>query len=128
VVGEVRDYLRSRMEAARRAGVADECVALDPGLGFGKTVEQNLALIRGTASLIDLGQPIVSGVSRKSFCARAAGMQGETLPADRLAGSLGLSVAHAAAGAAILRVHDVLAHVSAVRAFMVTQPVAHRLA
>jgi dihydropteroate synthase len=122
VVAEVRSHLGARMDAAMAAGVSRESIALDPGLGFGKTVEQNLALVRGTPALLALGRPIVSGVSRKSFSARAAGIQGESRPTDRLAGTLGLSVAHAAAGAAVLRVHDVLAHVSAVRSLIQCGP------
>lgn len=106
VVERVRAYLAARLEACGRAGIPVERTLLDPGLGFGKTVEQNLALIRGTGRLLDLGRPVLSGLSRKSFVARAAGMGPDTSPRDRIAGTLGLTMAHIGAGARLCRVHD----------------------
>lgn len=117
VVQDVKTFLRERLAAAVAAGVPPERIALDPGLGFGKSVEHNLALIRGTPRLLELGRPILSGLSRKSFVARAAGMPGDSSPADRLAGTIGLTIAHAAAGASILRVHDVEPAARAIAAF-----------
>lgn len=109
VVAEVREFLRERMEAAVSAGVGRESIVLDPGLGFGKTVEQNLELIRRTGELLPLGRPILSGLSRKSFTARSAGVRGEP-PSERLGATLGLSRAHRDAGASLFRVHDVAEH------------------
>jgi dihydropteroate synthase len=106
VVATVRDFLVARAALAESRGVARTSIILDPGLGFGKTVEQNLELIRRTGELAALGYPILSGISRKSFAGRAAGMESST-PAERLAPSLALTVAHYAAGASVFRVHDV---------------------
>lgn len=107
VVTNVRTYLAARLEACTHAGIPLERTILDPGLGFGKAVEQNLSLIRGTPRLLELGRPVLSGLSRKSFVARAAGMGPDTHPADRLAGTLGLTMAHIATGARLCRVHDI---------------------
>ena len=110
VVGAVREFLLTRAAAAVNAGVSAACIAVDPGLGFGKTVEQNLELIRGTPRLAELGFPVLSALSRKSFAARAAGLGPETPAKARVEASLGLSVAHLYAGARLFRVHDVRAH------------------
>lgn len=115
VVAEVGAFLRQRAEAALAAGIGREQVVLDPGLGFGKTVEQNLALIRGTAKLAELGFPVLSGVSRKSFTGRVS-LERDSEPGERLEGTLALSVLHAWFGASIFRVHDVAEHVAALRA------------
>ncbi len=109
VVAEVARFLAQRLRAALDAGIAPECVALDPGLGFGKSVAQNLELIRGTGPLAALGRPIVSGLSRKSFVGRVS-LGRDSEPGERLAGTLALSVLHVRAGASILRVHDVGPH------------------
>jgi dihydropteroate synthase len=106
VVGVVRAFLAERAAAAERAGVVREAIVLDPGLGFGKTVEQNLELVRRTAEIASLGYPVLSGASRKSFVGRAMGLT-DSAPAERLAGSIAISVAHWSAGARIFRVHDV---------------------
>jgi len=90
-------------------GVEPGCIVLDPGLGFGKDVGQNLELIRGTDQLVGLGHLVLSGLSRKSFVGRASlGRASE--PGDRLAGTLALSVLHLGFGARLFRVHDVGAH------------------
>jgi dihydropteroate synthase len=117
VVECVRRFLAERSAAAMEAGVAREAIVVDPGLGFGKSVAQNLELIARTAELATLRFPVMSGVSRKSFAASAAGMTRESPPRERVHATLGLSLAHRAAGAAIFRVHDVEAHVRALRAF-----------
>ncbi|HMN41644.1 MAG TPA: dihydropteroate synthase [Phycisphaerales bacterium] len=110
VVACVREFLTQRIAAALAAGVRRESLVLDPGLGFGKSVEQNLELIARTSELAALGLPILSGLSRKSFTAVAAGLPRETPPRDRLAPTLALSLAHLHAGASLFRVHDVAEH------------------
>jgi dihydropteroate synthase len=109
VVGAVRGALAERMEAAMGAGVARAKIVLDPGLGFGKSVGDNLALIRGTGALLELGRPIYSGISRKSFAGRV-GLGRDSEPAERDAASVGLAAVHLMMGARIFRVHDVGAH------------------
>ncbi|OGR80739.1 MAG: dihydropteroate synthase [Elusimicrobia bacterium GWC2_64_44] len=101
VVGEVKDFLAGRADALRAAGVSD--IILDPGIGFGKTLEHNLALIARLGELRALGFPVLLGVSRKKFIGTLAG--GE--PPERLSGTIAACVAGAAAGADIIRVHDV---------------------
>jgi dihydropteroate synthase len=112
VVAAVREFLAGRAREAERAGVSRHSIVIDPGLGFGKTVEQNLELIRRSAELASLGYPLLSAASRKSFVGRAMGLA-ESSPADRLPGSIAVSIAHALAGVNLFRVHDVAAHVQA---------------
>lgn len=114
VVATVRDHLRACMARAVAEGVAPEAIILDPGLGFGKTVEQNLDLVRGTPRLLELGRPVMSALSRKSFVGRV-GLERDSTPEERLAGTLAMSVAHWRRGARIFRVHDVAAHREALR-------------
>lgn len=116
VVASVRSFLADRAADATRAGVPREGIVLDPGLGFGKSVEQNLELVRRTAELAALGFPILSAASRKSFVGRAGTPGRETGPRERLPATLGVSIAHLAAGARLFRVHDVRAHAEALRA------------
>ncbi len=111
VVEEVFDFLRKSMAQAVAAGVAAEKIALDPGIGFGKTLDHNLVLLRRLRRLHDLGRPVLAGLSRKSFIGAILG--GE--PEDRLSGSLGGAVAAAVSGVHILRVHDVEASLEALR-------------
>ncbi len=109
VLAEVREFLRGRIAAALAAGVESAGLWIDPGIGFGKTLEHNLALLAGTRELAALGQPLLVGVSRKSFVAaleQREGLAGSD-PAERLGGTLAASLFAARAGAAILRVHDV---------------------
>lgn len=101
VAGEVKEFLAGRAAALAGAGVKD--IILDPGIGFGKTLEHNLALIARLGELRALGYPVLLGVSRKKFIGLLAG--GE--PAERLSGTIAACVAGAAAGADIVRVHDV---------------------
>jgi dihydropteroate synthase len=115
VVAEVGAFLRERADAAISAGVARSGIVIDPGLGFGKTVEQNLELIRGTARLAALGFPVLSGLSRKSFTGRVS-LGRDSHPGERLPGTIALSVLHYRAGARIFRVHDVPDHVAALHA------------
>ncbi len=116
VVAVVRQFLADRAAAALAAGIAPEGIVLDPGLGFGKTVDQNLELIARTGELAALGYPILSGASRKSFVGRVSGLGAESSPLQRVHGSVALSVVHWSRGASIFRVHDVPAHAQALRA------------
>jgi dihydropteroate synthase len=108
VVGEVRRELVAALDRALAAGIAAEQVVLDPGIGFGKTWEQNLALIARLDELQPLGRPLLLGASRKSFLARAARRgQPDPAPAARLGGSLATLAWAVRKGAAVVRVHDV---------------------
>jgi dihydropteroate synthase len=110
VVAEVREYLVARAEEARAAGV-DE-VWIDPGFGFGKTVEHNLALLHRLGELAATGFPVVAGTSRKGFL---GALTGGAPVDDRLEASLATAVVAAANGASMVRVHDVAHHVRAMR-------------
>ena len=112
VVAEVAAFLADRLAAARAAGIAAECVALDPGIGFGKKVEHSVRLLAGTAALASLGRPLLVGASRKSFLGT---LTGESDPARRHEASLAAAAIAAFEGARILRVHDVAATVPVVR-------------
>ena len=103
VVAEVRDHLEERLRAAEDAGVPRGRVLLDPGIGFGKTLEHNLALLAGVPRLAALGAPVLVGASRKGMI---GALTGREVP-ERMAGSLGAGLAAVARGAAVLRVHDV---------------------
>ena len=103
VVDEVKAFLAERVEAALAAGIAEERIWLDPGIGFGKTAEHNLELLRRLAELRELGRPLVVGTSRKSFIGRLDGSDAS----ERLGGTIASSVLAAAEGAEVLRVHDV---------------------
>ena len=103
---EVYDHLQERIEAAEAAGIPRARIAADPGLGFGKTLAHNLALISHTSLFHGLGVPLVIGASRKRFI---KGIAGGELPASREPGSQAAAIAAAAQGAQIFRVHDVAA-------------------
>jgi dihydropteroate synthase len=103
VVDDVKAFLAERLEAAVGAGVAEERVWLDPGIGFGKTLDHNLELLRRLGELRELGRPLVVGTSRKSFIGKIDGSEA----GDRLGGSIASAVLAMAAGADVLRVHDV---------------------
>ena len=109
LLGEVRDELAAAVRRAVGCGVAEEQLVLDPGIGFGKTWEQNLALIGRLDELQTLGRPLLLGASRKSFIARAAARPDlpEATPERRLGGSLAAVAWAVSRGAAIVRVHDV---------------------
>ena len=104
VVGEVLAYLEARLTACDQAGIPRTRLAVDPGIGFGKTADHNFALLRGLPRLAELGCPVVLGVSRKSFLGARSGRQ----PNDRLAAGLGAQAYAVLNGAHILRVHDVI--------------------
>ena len=105
VLAEVRDFLARRLTAAVEAGVSEERVWLDPGIGFGKTVAHNLELIDRLGELRELGRPVVLGASRKTFLGKLTGREVD----DRLPASLAVAVLGVARGAHVLRVHDVAA-------------------
>lgn len=109
VVAEVTAFLRARADAALAAGVPRACVLVDPGLGFGKSVAQNLELIAATPRLLEPGFPVMSALSRKSFVGRVA-LGRDSDPSERLEGTLALSTLHLAAGARVFRVHDTAPH------------------
>ncbi|MEO9176781.1 MAG: dihydropteroate synthase [Gaiellales bacterium] len=110
VVDDVASFLERRLEEAIDAGVREERICLDPGIGFGKTVEHNLQLLRGLPRLARIGRPLLVGVSRKAFLMRLT----HPGPArDRLAASLAATVEAYRAGATLLRVHDVAETVDA---------------
>ena len=111
LLGELKNFLTERIAAARAGGVALERIAVDPGIGFGKSVEGNLEIIRHLGEFAELGCPILVGASRKSFIWKHMGLKAE----EGLEGSLAVAVLSVAKGANILRVHDVAATVRAVR-------------
>ncbi len=111
VVEEVYAYLAEALGRAERAGLDRERVAVDPGIGFGKTAEHNLQLLRSLARFRELGSPVLVGASRKSFIGKVLDVE----VGERLEGSLAVSALSAAAGAEVLRVHDVAANLRAVR-------------
>jgi dihydropteroate synthase len=103
VVEEVKAFLAERIEAAVAAGIGEERIWLDPGIGFGKTLEHNLELLRRLGELRGLGRPLVAGASRKSFIGKIDGSE----VGQRAGGTIASSVLAAAEGADVLRVHDV---------------------
>jgi dihydropteroate synthase len=113
VLAEVCAFLEARAGAALAAGVAREKIWLDPGIGFGKTVAHNLALLAGLERIVALGFPVLLGASRKRFIAAVGA--GGMLASDRLGGSLAAALAGARAGVAAVRVHDVAETVQALR-------------
>ena len=118
---EVKDFLQERLEVARAAGVAEEALVVDPGIGFGKTYHHNVQLLAGLEYLRLLQRPLVVGASRKAFLGHLTGVSDA---ADRAEASLAAACAAVMGGAAIVRVHDVkatrraLAVIDAVRAEM----------
>jgi dihydropteroate synthase len=112
VVAEVRGSLAERLEAAVAAGVGRDRLCVDPGIGFGKNLEHNLALLRSVGSLRELGVPVLAGVSRKRFIGELSGSDD---PADRLEGSVAAAVWCASRGVEVVRVHDVGPTVRALR-------------
>ena len=114
VVVEIRSSLQARAEAALEAGVRRDRIVLDPGLGFGKTVEQNMELVRRSGELASLGYPLLCAASRKSFVG-AVSIGAGSSPSDRLAGSIAMSVVQRMLGASIFREHDALEQSQALR-------------
>ena len=114
VVHDVRDWLGARVAAVLKAGMPQDRIAIDPGIGFGKDVQQNLALIARLPEFAELGVPVLVGASRKSFL---GAITAEPDPAQRDAASVGAALVAASNGAAILRVHAVRDHAHALAAW-----------
>lgn len=110
-VAEIKDWLAKRLDACEFAGIERSNITLDPGIGFGKRQEDNLAILAELESFKDLDCPLLMGASRKSFIGRIDGSTAD----DRLGGSLAAALWSAAKGADILRVHDVSETVQALR-------------
>ena len=111
VVEDVKAFLSERLDAAVRAGVREERIQLDPGIGFGKTLEHNLELLRRLDELTDLGRPLVIGTSRKSFLGRLTGRD----VTERVHGTTATCVLALERGARVFRVHDVSAVADALK-------------
>ncbi len=111
VVSDVKRFLEERLAFAVASGIREELVCLDPGIGFGKTVEHNLELVRRLGELVELGRPVLVGFSRKSTLGKLAG--DPTARTGSTAASVAAAVTAFERGAAILRVHDVREHVEA---------------
>lgn len=112
VVGQVHRFLTERLLVAEMAGIARRNLVIDPGFGFGKTTEHNLILLARSERFLDLGVPMLAGLSRK----RSIGeLTGRDRPGDRLAGSVAAHLIAAQRGAKLLRVHDVAATVDALK-------------
>lgn len=111
VAAEVGDFLVSRASACEAAGIPRSRIALDPGFGFGKTLDHNLTLLRRLDTLVALGYPVLVGLSRKSMIEKMIGRGVE----QRVHASVALALAAAVRGAALVRVHDVSATVDALR-------------
>ncbi|MBB6086118.1 dihydropteroate synthase [Wenzhouxiangella marina] len=123
VVSDVRDFLLERAEVCQRAGLDRANLVLDPGFGFGKTLEHNLALLNALDELARIGFPVLAGLSRKSMLGRITGRE---RPDQRLAASLAVALIAAQKGAAILRVHDVAETVDVVKVWNATREVSSR--
>jgi dihydropteroate synthase len=104
VVSDVRAFLEERLAFAVAEGVPEERVWLDPGIGFGKSLEHNLELLRRLDEIVAIGRPVVIGTSRKSFLGKLAGGRSET---ERLPGTIATNVLALERGATVFRVHDV---------------------
>lgn len=104
VVSDVKAFLEERVAFAVRAGIPEERILLDPGIGFGKTLAHNLELLRRLDEIVALGRPVVIGTSRKSFLGRLTGRED---PAARLPGTIATNVLAYERGARVFRVHDV---------------------
>ena len=112
VIAEILAFLKERVELAAEAGIARERIVIDPGIGFGKRTEDNLVIMKNINRFVEAGHPVLIGASRKRFIGEVLGVDD---PCDRVAGSLTCAVLAAQAGAAIVRAHDVLATVEAIR-------------
>lgn len=113
IVADMLRFFERSLAIARRAGIADRDIVLDPGIGFGKSWAQHLEALRRLPEIRALGFPVLVGISRKSLLGRV--LDAVTKPVDRLFGSIASHVLSATLGADIVRVHDVRAHVDALR-------------
>jgi len=105
VINEIRDYLAGRVRAAEAAGISRERIIIDPGFGFGKTLEHNLSLLRQLRKFTDIGSAVLAGLSRKTMLGRITGRE----PAERVFASIAAALIAVQNGAQIVRVHDVAA-------------------
>jgi dihydropteroate synthase len=112
VIADILAFLSRSIDVSLAAGIGEEKLVVDPGFGFAKTREQNLALIRRLGELAPLGRPVLLGVSRKGTI---GAVTGEKVPAERVAGSVAAGLIGVMNGATALRVHDVAAHVQALQ-------------
>jgi dihydropteroate synthase len=117
VLREVRDFLAARAQACVAAGIAPARIVLDPGFGFGKTLEHNLVLLRGLAEISRLAYPVLAGLSRKSMLGALTGRGA----GERLAASIAAVLAAVAQGASLVRVHDVAATIDALKVWRAAQ-------
>lgn len=111
IVADITAFFEQSLERAARAGIRPKRISLDPGIGFGKTFEQNLKALAALSDFVALGFPVLLGTSRKSLIGKVI----ETTPAERLPGTIASNVIGIMAGCAMIRVHDVAAHVQAAR-------------
>ena len=118
VVADVAAFLADRAAACVAAGIGRDRIVLDPGFGFGKTVDHNLALLRRLSEIAALGYPLLAGLSRKSTIGVLTGRDVD----DRMAGSVAAALAAVARGAAIVRVHDVRETADALKVWRAVQP------
>jgi len=116
VVAAVRDFLAGRAQACRDAGIAADRIVVDPGFGFGKSLEHNLDLLRGLPELADLGYPVLAGLSRKSMLGTITGRG----PGNRVAASVAAALLAVQKGASIVRVHDVAETADALKVLSAT--------
>ena len=122
VVQVVKDFLAKQLSTAFHLGVQKERIVLDPGVGFGKTPDQNLAMLMHQAEFMSLGQPLLAGWSRKSTLGKMVALKGqEPVPSDRLGASLSAALLAVQRGAAIVRVHDVKETVQALKIWQAVQ-------
>lgn len=112
VVGDIRDFLRERVQACEQAGIQASRILLDPGFGFGKTLDHNLELLARLDELVALGFPVLVGMSRKSMLGKLTGRE---KPHERVAASVAAHLLAVQRGAAVLRVHDVAETVDALK-------------
>jgi len=119
VIDEVRDFLAERIDACVAAGIKRECLLVDPGFGFGKTLDHNLQLLAQLSALQDLGLPLLIGLSRKSMLGAVLGGAGVN---DRLYAGLSAAVLSLERGARIIRSHDVKATVDAITLWQAQRP------
>ena len=122
VVRSVKDFLAQQLSTAFHLGIQKERIVLDPGVGFGKTPVQNLAMLMHQAEFMSLGQPLLAGWSRKSTLGKMVALKGqEPVPSDRLGASLSAALLAVQRGAAIVRVHDVKETVQALKIWQAVQ-------
>jgi dihydropteroate synthase len=111
IIDDVRAFFTRSLDRAKRAGIRDDRIVLDPGIGFGKSLEQNLQVLARLHELRDFGHPLLLGTSRKSFIGRLFPSE----PRERLPGTIASNALAVLSGVDIIRVHDVAAHVQALR-------------